>query len=733
MSPTPAQALSETLVAWRWPLLALGAVLAAASLWPASRLGFDRSIEAMFAPDDPLLPPYHQLKRTFGGNEVVLAAYVDADLMTVPGLARVQALTERLGKVEGVRASLSLTSTPAGTNVDSLGPKFMELMEGYVVSADHRTAGVVCILHPQPDGDRRTATIRELRAVVEGHNPPGVLAGEPVMVIEGFQAVEDDGSRLGLLSTLLLMAVILLCFRSVRWMVLPIAVVQLALLMTKALLVTSRMRLSMVSSMLWAIVTVVGIATVVHIIMAFREGRKSGAAPPEALALAGRALASAILWSVLTTAAGFGSLLAASVGPVHDFGLMMALGTLLAMAAMAFVIPGLALAGRIDADPKRVFGEGRLDALLVRLLEGLLRRPKTIAVILAVLSVAGALGNAFLDVETDFTRNFRESSSVVRSYRLVEANLGGAGVWDVMLPAPDVLDDAYLKRVRRLQERLRQDVPGLTKTLSLADVVDAAPGAAALLPTKLKIAYLKQSLPALVDSLHGRDPDTGCYYARIMLRARERQPSREKQNLILAVERIGREEFPPRDGDPLTGAQTTGFFVLLASLIESMVRDQWVTFSIASGAIYLMMLVAVRSFRLAAIAMVPNVVPILVITGAMGWLGVKINMGAVMIAAVSIGMSIDSSIHYLIGYQRLRASGHESIEALRRVQETVGRAASLSTLALIVGFSALVVSEFVPTIYFGSLVSLAMLGGLCGNVVFLPLLLHLFGKGDVRS
>jgi predicted RND superfamily exporter protein len=100
-------------------------------------------------------------------------------------------------------------------------------------------------------------------------------------------------------------------------------------------------------------------------------------------------------------------------------------------------------------------------------------------------------------------------------------------------------------------------------------------------------------------------------------------------------------------------------------------------------------------------------------------------MGAAMIAAVSMGLSVDSSIHYITFFRRLRAEGKSAAEAITEVQQTVGRAVVLSTLALMVGFTVLCTSQFVPTIYFGMLVSLSMLGGLLGNLVLLPVLLRL--------
>jgi predicted RND superfamily exporter protein len=208
-----------------------------------------------------------------------------------------------------------------------------------------------------------------------------------------------------------------------------------------------------------------------------------------------------------------------------------------------------------------------------------------------------------------------------------------------------------------------------------------------------------------------------------MLRANERQSSQQKQQLIASATKISREVFP--GSEKLARAEVTGFFVLLTNLIDSMLRDQWLTFGIATAAIGLMMLFAFGSPVLALVALIPNVLPILVVTGLMGWLGIKINMGAAMIAAVSMGLSVDAEIHYITMFRRLRQQGQSVCDALHNVQQSVGRAVVFSTLVLIIGFGALCLSDFIPTVYFGALVTLAFVGGLLGNLVVLPLLLRL--------
>lgn len=740
----------QRLIAWRIPLLLL-ALAATAWAYPwAQRLSFDRTIENMFAGDDPVVPPYRQLKQTFGSDEIALAAYHEARLFQVdsaaghPGfdetaLRRLRQLTEQLRAVPGVRSVFSLSSNPgfdpeASTLARSAArlfeARFLELAEGLVLGTKSQTLAVVCVLEPEATARvPRPATVAQLEQLVRAAPYQGVLTGEPVMVAQGFEHLEDDGRRLGLWSSLLLGLTIVACFRSLRWVLVPAAVVLATLWWTQGLLAVGHFRMTLVSSMLWALVTVICVATVVHLIVGFREARTAGAGPVTALASAGSVLLMPIVWSCLTDAAGFGSLLIASVGPVRDFGAMMVLASLLALAGIGAIVPGLALLGHLDADPRRAWGEDRLESGLNLLSTVIERRPRFLASTIAVGLAVAVAGIARLEVETDFTKNFRSDSELVRAYNVVETGLGGAGVLDVLVAAPDRAGPEFFDRVQRFEDRLRREVPALTKVLSVADMVSLPPhgqigpddvDALAADPVTGRIFA---ALRPMFESLYARDPTTNRAWVRVMLRARERQPAEQKRQVIDDVRRISAESF--NSSEPATAPRVTGFFVLLTVLVESVSRDQWLTFGLATLGIFFMMLLAFRRWKLALVALVPNALPILVVTGALGWLGLRINMGAAMIASVSMGLSVDSSIHYISDFLRRRERGDTTRAALRGAEQTVGRAMVFSTLALVVGFSVLCLSEFVPTIYFGVLVSLSMLGGLLGNLVILPLLLTL--------
>ncbi|RIK86995.1 MAG: hypothetical protein DCC67_02305 [Planctomycetota bacterium] len=721
-------------IRYRHVMLLAALVVGAAGWWTGRDLHLDRSIENMFAPDDPILVPYRRLQRTFGRHEVVLAMYADDELRTPSGIERIRVLVESLRQIKGVVAAVSLVDLPGATDFEdrAAGQRFRDMFASYTHNAELNAAGVICLIQRPGSGDpSRRQTLAQMRRLIHDY-PQGALVGEPVLVEEAFDLLEQDGRRLNTWCTLLVLAVILACFRSVRWLLLPLAVVQLSLAATRGVIALSGLQLSMVSSMLDAIVTVVGVAAVVHVIVRYQEARRSGLPPLEALASTLDQLAGPVAFACLTDAAGFAALMVSDVGPVYDFGLMTGLGSLLVLPACLLLSPALALFA--DSPPpaiKETAPPGPLSRALAGLLDWSQRRAVPLGVAGGVLTVAAIAGSQRLEVETAFTRNFRPQSHIVQQYRFVENRFGGAGVWELLIPAPlpghiklrtDADGDAILPAppidrliaILRTERALVESVPLLSKAISIADSFRAALGS--LMTNRMAVSTawmgMQRTMPQFMDTMYNIDPATNQPWIHVLLRSPEELGAAEKTALIENVRRTAAETYPE--------AEVTGYYVLLANLIDSLLADQWLTFGVSIGVVTLMMAVAFWSVPLAVVTMVPNVVPVLILFGAMGWLGLKINMGAAMIAAVSVGLSVDGSIHYVMLYQRLRRLGASLGEALRAAQNSVGVAATYATLALVVGFATLVVSDFIPTIYFGALVSFAMIGGLIGNLLVLP-------------
>lgn len=759
-------------IAWRWALLVFAAVLAVVCWRPAQQLIFDQSIESMFAPHDPLLPAWREFKQLFGGQEVALAAYEEPDGLNSENFGRLKELTKELKTaVPGLHVQ-SLATTPFGDQIlvgeQQATRRLRELLTGYLLSADRKTVAVVCMLPahaedqvqpgetPAPGkltpSQQRAADIDALRKVVERY-PRGTLAGEPAMIVDGFRFLEQDGLRLEQVSTALVLLTLLISFRSLRWVVIPLLLVQLTLIVTRALLAVSGYQLSMVSSMLAAMITIVGVATIAHLIARYQAELAAGVASRAALADAVRVLWWPICGAIATDIIGFGALLLSHVGPIRDFGFMTALGSFLVIPCGALVVPAIALAGAQPQPAPADAPPSRLARALVGLWRMIERRPWQWLMGIVLVGAAAVWYSLGLRVETDFTKNFRDDSPIVRSYDFVESRLGGAGVWDLLVPVPAELDLATLGKVRTLEQQLREiRVPGdrglelgqeqgLTKVLSLVDVLDAVapidlsgqsdnPFTRGALTTAINLLQLQ--MPDLYTALDATQPAVNGQPAqrwlRIMLRSKERMSAEAKSQIIEQVRHVTAEHFP---GPP--SAKVTGFYVLLANLIQSLSADQWLTFGAAAGGIGLLLLVTLRSLRLALIALVPNALSIFLMTGALGLLGTRANMGTIMIAAVSMGLSVDASIHYLVAYRRLRRAGSSVVAALEAVQQETGSAMVFATLSLVVGFSAMASSEFVPTIYFGVLSSVTMIGGMLGNLIVLPLLVYLTERGTVNN
>ncbi len=170
----------------------------------------------------------------------------------------------------------------------------------------------------------------------------------------------------------------------------------------------------------------------------------------------------------------------------------------------------------------------------------------------------------------------------------------------------------------------------------------------------------------------------------------------------------------------------TGYYVILTRLVSHLLADQWSSFVLASIGILLCVRLAVGSWKLAMLATVPSVLPIMMVLGGVGLVGMPINLGAAMIAAVSVGLTIDGSIHYLYAYQKSRREGRRLHRSLQSAQRATGLPVTLATVSLAAGLLTLVSSPLLPTAAFGLLAGITMLAGLVGNLVMLPGLIYYF-------
>jgi predicted RND superfamily exporter protein len=748
------QRIADLLIRWRLVLLGLCLGLGLLALPYSWKLQFDRSLERLFHESDPRLTNYLESKEVFGAQETCVVAFTDPDLVSAGGFARLEAFEAELAKIPGVDSTMSLArmrrpsaplsskslramlETEGELSPDQLKKELVgnDLYRNRLISPDGNTTAVLVTLKLLEDTDQpRAVTIESLREAAARHPQEALVAGGSVLVDDVFSHLEDDGKKLGIYSTLVMTLVIALMFRNVRWMLMPLVVVHLALVWTKASMVVTGMKLSMVSSPLVALVTVIGVGTVVHFAVRFREYRSQY---PPMVALRGTLchVGPATFWTVLTTVAGFASLMVSRIVPVQSFGLMMGVGTMFVLLAVLGLIAGAVLLGRASSDPQHAPGESSVAGLL-NWINGVVERHPWWVTLVGLASLAFlSVGTTRLESATDFTDNFQADSPIVQSYQFISERLGATGGYDLMIDSPSIESpefNDFLKKVADVQQELSQ-VNGIIGSLCITDLLKFMqtkpdPKAGTLMERmsatmfanmnpREQVKMMAKVEPTLVSTFWNQDKNV----LRISVLTSDIEGNQAKIDRLAAVEEIGRKHFPT--------SRSAGSEILIMFLVNSMLADQWTTFSVAVIAIFVMLSLAFRSLGLGLIAMVPNVSPILIVIGTMGWLGLKLNMATAMLASVSMGLAVDFSIHYLARFRHEQRTGSQFEQAIRRAHGTVGLAIILANLALIAGFMVLTLSEFVPTVQFGFLVTVVMLGGLSANLIVLPMLLRVLRK-----
>lgn len=772
------------LVAWLFRLRLFGAgvaaiVFAIAAPWSA-RLRLDRSVDSLFAADDPTLVDYQELQATFGGNAIVLLVYDSPELMTPEGIIQNAAYSDRIQLIQGVQSVLSPAKLSSALAIirpelatddgadpnrlltilnrqDSIVRQFERLFAGYTHSDNLQSGAVVALLSP----DHTVQTILDLKAFAnelsEVHKS-AALVGEPVLLHDGFELIQRDGRRLSTITMLLLGIALVVSLGELKSVLLAGLCIAWTNTVTRGVMASAGIQLTLVSTILVAVVTVIVVAAVLHLgirqRMMIRRGASAGLAARSVAAL----LTVPICWTCLTDAAGFAALSASRIVPVQQFGMMIALASVLALIAIALLGPtiyAVSLARGVRTKRSSTSAiERRLHRIVRSLVLVSVRHRISVVLIGLALGVLGSFGLTRMETETSFLNNFRRGSPTVAAYDLVESNFGGAGVWDVVLDAPQTLSTDYMDHVRSMQRELREiDISGtrLSKVISLAD----AEAIAAKMPllslgtASIRLSGMRVAMPVFSDALTaqavtGDDQDTassevaGMKKFRVMLRSQEQLPAARKLELISAVESVvtryttGQRwtellAVDPADRQTLRPGRVTGYYVLMARLVSQLTDDQWRCMLASIVGVSMLLWMATRSAGLAAAAVMVNMIPVAIVLTAAGLLGGKLNMGAAMIGAVSIGLSIDGSIHFLMSYQRIRRRGHAADLAVIHAASNVGLPIVLATLALVIGFATVSASEFLPTATFGTLVAATLFVSMVTNLSLLPAIVS-FGQ-----
>jgi len=614
--------------------------------------------------------------------------------------------------------------------------------------------------------DRRHEDIAAVRAIMDKHRTSGELhlGGVPMVADDMISFIRSDLKVFGVGIFCFLVVALGVVFKAVRWVVLPMLCCACSVLSMVGLLGMLGWEVTVISSNFISLQLVVTMALAIHLVVRYRELLASR---PEldnrALVFETvRSMAQPCLYTTATTIAGFGSLLACNILPVIDFGWMMTAGLIVSLVVTFLLFPACLMC-LPKPKPRSEKAAGRsMTAFLARVTKSH-GRP-IIAISLAIL-VLTTVGISRLTVENSFINYFKTSTEIYKGMRLIDEKLGGTTPLDVILdfePATETKQgeaqkpaagddfsdfsdfdefdktdkpDRYWFTCTRLGQVLKvhdylDSLPQTGKVLSLGTVVKLV---AQLTDIKqldsFDFALLFNELPDQVKKIivspyvSIEDDQT-----RVDVRVIDSQRSLRRNAFLTKV----RSDLVTKLGLTEDRVHLVGMMVLYNNMLQSLFRSQIKTVGYTLLAILLMFLVLFRSLKLSLIAIFPNILSCLVVLGVMGLLGIPLDMMTITIVAISVGMAVDNTIHYIHRFRYEFPKDRHYVNTMFRCHGSIGNALYYTTISVIVGFSILALSNFVPCVLFGLFTALAMAMALLAALTLLPALIVLlkpFGPG----
>ncbi|SHF05459.1 hypothetical protein SAMN04487965_1258 [Microbulbifer donghaiensis] len=611
------------------------------------------------------------------------------------------------------------------------------------------------------------ARVEEVREILAGYKGEAelFLGGVSMITADMISFIQSDLVVFGTGILLFIIATLLIIFRQVRWVLLPLATCVTTAVMMLGLLSWLDWRLTVISANFVALLLIITLAITIHLAVRYREyAAQHPEWDREQLALAAvRFMAKPCLYTALTTIVAFASLVVSGIRPVIDFGWMMTMGVALALVLSFLMIPALLM-----VLPKRTGGmsEDNSHAFTLLFSRFAERHRGVVLGVSLVAAVASAVGISQLKVENRFIDYFDDSTEIYQGMLVIDRRLGGTVTLDIILDKPaeeeaafegeedpfavggdeefaeedpfasddpfggadDTAEQSYwftvggLAKIEQLHDYLEQQ-PEIGKVQSLATFYKVARDLNGGPLNDFELAVARTSLPQeITDVLVDPYLSVEHSQARITLRAMETDPNLRRDELIQRIYNYAHDEM----GIAPDNVHQTGLLVLYNNMLQSLFKSQILTLGAVFVGILLMFLVLFRSMSLAIIALIPNMLAACVVLGGMGLAGIPLDMMTITIAAITVGIGVDHAIHYLYRFRDEFAKDGDYLATMHRSHATIGRAMFYTAITIIAGFSILALSKFVPSIYFGLLTALAMTAALLGSLTLLPLLLLLF-------
>ncbi len=615
---------------------------------------------------------------------------------------------------------------------------------------------------------RSAEHIREFRGILEAHRDEAnlFLGGVPMIATDMIRFIRSDLSTFGVGVVLFILISLLIIFRQPRWAAISLACCGIATLWLTGLLGTLDWKVTVISSNYVSLLLIITMSITIHLIVRYREFQQENPdAEPRWLAQQTTLhMMRPSIYMILTTMVGFASLVISDIRPVMDFGWMMTFGIGMALVICYLLMPAVLMllpAGKTD----HAHDYTRAMTLW---LAGLTERFRLPVLLLATVIFIGAgVGITRLTVENRFIDYFKDDTEIHQGMLLIDRKLGGTTPLDIVIDAPeDVtpptfsadaedpfadpfageeadpfadpfadpqaaqnngfdLSNSYWYTPQRLAELVEiqnwlSSHPETGKVLSLATTYEVAEKLNGGPLSYMQLMLLSSFIPAdlrnqLMNPYLSPDGDQ----LRISIRVIDSDPSLQRNELIERIRQGLIENFDLKPEQ----VKMTGALVMYNNMLQSLFDSQIKTLGLVFLAIFVMLIALFRKPLLAAIALVPSLLSAAGVLGLMGWIGLPLDLMTITIAAITVGIAVDDSIHYIHRFSEELPQDQDYIAAMKRSHGSIGRAMYYTSITIIAGFSILTLSNFNPTVYFGVLTGAAMAMALLCNLTVLPALL----------
>ena len=611
-------------------------------------------------------------------------------------------------------------------------------------------------------------TIASIRSVLDRYRV-GVdifLGGVPMITVDMIDYIQSDIEVFGTCILLFLILALLFIFKRPRWMMISMLCCLMGLIVMTGFLGLVGWPVTVVSANFVALLLIFSLSITVHLTVHYRELNSLHPEQSQRWLVQQTLINKWVpcLYTTITTMVGFASLLIAGIRPVIDFGWMMliSMGTIFVMVFLLF--PSLLVILKRLQTKQEMDLTSRITKTLSQLV---LSRQKEMVFVFALIAAISAVGITQLTAENQFIKAFKEDTEIFQGLTVIDTELGGTTPLDIIIEADpsffnaneqptenfgedeffdidffddeteeyDIGADSYwynsfrLKTVAAIHDYL-ESLDEAGKVLSIATTVDVMKilnDDEELDTFFLSLLYKKipqDVKEALFDPYLSADGNQ----IRISFRVFESYPELQRNALINKI----KTDLVETIGLEASQVKLTGLLVLYNNVLQSLFRSQILTIGVVFLAIMAMFLVLFRSLKIAFVAILPSMLASGSVLGLMGWLGIPLDVMTITIAAICIGIGVDHSIHYIHRFRSEIKQQASARIAIEKSHASTGKAIYYTSVIIVVGFSILGLSNFIPTIYFGVFTAFAMLVALIANLTLLPLLLLGINSGKIK-